>query len=55
VVVDAHNLSVPADLLPGRYDLWAGLYDLASNVRQPVTQQPARDPERVWLGSLDVR
>ena len=27
MVLDEYNLALPADLLPGRYELWAGAYD----------------------------
>jgi hypothetical protein len=36
VVVDQHLISLPADLLPGTYDLVVGMYDEDTETRLPV-------------------
>jgi hypothetical protein len=39
---DPRNLSLPADLVPGRYRLEIGLYKLANGDRLPVTEGPGK-------------
>ena len=36
VILDAHTVSLPAGLAPGRYSLVAGLYDWQSGQRVPI-------------------
>jgi hypothetical protein len=36
VIVDDHTLQVPAELAPGTYNLWVGLFDPATNERLPI-------------------
>lgn len=52
LVPDPHRLAIPAELPPGAYDLWAGLYDWETGARLPVG---GRDDGRVLLGTITVR
>ena len=55
LVHDTHTLSLPPDLPPGTYPLWAGLYEPGDNTRLPAFG-PARLPhDLVSLGTLEVR
>jgi hypothetical protein len=56
VVSDTHQLSLPAEVQPGRYHLVAGLYDAASGARLPVydsNKQPLADGA-VTLGEVQL-
>lgn len=55
IIVDRRGLSLPVDLDPGDYGLWAGMYLGETGERLAVTGsdgQPLGD--RVWLGALTV-
>jgi len=41
-VIDSYVLEVPADVLPGYYPLWVGMYDWATKDRLPVTDPQGR-------------
>ena len=46
---------MPADLAPGRYPVWIGMYDRASGARLPVTVEGELQPNGVYLaGWLEV-
>jgi hypothetical protein len=54
-VPDAHPLSLPAALPPGRYPLWAGLYRRADGVRLPAYGPEGRYAhDLIPLGTLTV-
>ena len=55
VIDDDYRLIVPADLAPGRYPVWIGMYDRASGARLPVTVEGELQPNGVYLaGWLEV-
>jgi hypothetical protein len=55
-VLDAHPLEIPADLPPGRYPLWAGLYRAADGTRLPAHGPEGRYPnDLIPLGELEIR
>jgi hypothetical protein len=55
LVPDTHPLSLPADLEPGRYRLWAGMYEheTVRNLAIVSSETPAADG-RVLLGDIEV-
>ena len=55
IVPDMHHLQLPADLEPGRYRLWAGMYehDTVRNLTILSSDTPAADG-RVELGEIEV-
>jgi hypothetical protein len=55
LVPDTHHLSLPADLEPGHYYLWAGMYEheTVRNLTVLSSQTPAADG-RVLLGEIEV-
>jgi hypothetical protein len=55
-VVDKRLISIPADVAPGKYDLWAGMYRLSDQTRLPVLApgQEVQD-DAVLLGEVEVR
>ena len=55
LVPDTHHLSLPAGLEPGRYRLWAGMYEHESirNLAVLSSETPAADG-RVLLGEIEV-
>ncbi len=55
VVYDAHNLTLPASLLPGRYRLQVGMYDAETGERLPITdtQQPGPN-DAIVLEDVEV-
>jgi hypothetical protein len=54
-IEDRYDLLIPADLAPGRYPIWIGMYDPASGSRLPVTVEGELQPNGVYLaGWLDV-
>jgi hypothetical protein len=56
LIVDRHDLVLPADLSPGRYTLLAGLYDFETLQNLVPTDEESRAlGNRVQLGSLVVR
>ena len=44
-IEDSYTLAIPADAPPGPYTLYVGLYDAATNERQPAFQDGQRLPE----------
>jgi hypothetical protein len=55
LVPDAHPLALPTDLAPGRYLLWAGMYehDTVRNLAVRSSEAPTAD-NRVLLGEIEV-
>lgn len=54
-IPDLHTLSIPAELPPGEYSLWAGLYRVSDGTRIPVQGNGAPFPNAlVPLGSIQV-
>jgi 4-amino-4-deoxy-L-arabinose transferase-like glycosyltransferase len=56
-ILDAHELSIPADAPPGDYQLEVGLYNLATLARLPASDgagQPLPD-DAALLGTIEVR
>jgi hypothetical protein len=53
-IADLHRLSLPADLPPGAYTLWAGLYEPRSGARVPVSGSEAAEDGRVPLGQVQL-
>ncbi|HET7088173.1 MAG TPA: glycosyltransferase family 39 protein [Anaerolineae bacterium] len=51
-VTQLHTLEIPASTVAGRYELWIGLYDPASNRRVPVQSDPPGD--HAVLGPIKV-
>ncbi|MEK7276492.1 MAG: hypothetical protein AAB427_04010, partial [Chloroflexota bacterium] len=45
-------LTLPADLVPGTYELAAGMYDRTTSGRLPVSQANQREPDRAMIGSI---
>jgi hypothetical protein len=56
LVPDTHRLILPVDLPPGRYVLWAGLYEFETlrNLAVAGEGRPAGG-ERVYLGEIEVK
>jgi uncharacterized membrane protein len=50
-----HRLEIPADLPPGQYQLYAGVYDRQGMVRWPAQQddRPAKD-DLIFLGTITI-
>jgi len=46
---DVYFLTLPTDLLPGRYPVWIGLYDPATGERLPVKVEGEVQPNGVYL------
>jgi hypothetical protein len=55
LVPDAHLLTLPTDLAPGRYLLWSGMYehDTVRNLTVRSSEAPTAD-NRVLLGEIEV-
>jgi hypothetical protein len=55
LVPDTHQLQLPADLEPGRYQLWAGMYEheTVRNLAILSSETPTADG-RVLLGEIEV-
>ncbi len=49
VIADHYAITIPADLPPGRYPIWIGLYNAATGERQPVTIDDQRQLNDVLL------
>lgn len=55
-LVDRHTLWLPADLPPGRYDLWTGFYRSETFERLPAAAEGVARPDgRLPMGSVVVR
>jgi len=55
VIVQAHTLSLPSDLEPGRYWLQLGMYHVQGVRRLPVLLEGAEAGNRVLLPPLEIR
>ena len=55
VVADKRSLRLPADAAPGDYTIYAGLYDLATMQRLPVTRDGEPSGDVIPLATLTVR
>ena len=55
IIPDRHTLTLPPGLSPGRYELWAGMYEPTPlrNLEIISADQPVRD-DRVLLGYLEI-
>jgi hypothetical protein len=52
---DAYELTIPADLAPGRYPVSIGLYDPISGLRVPLAVEEERQPNDAYqLGLLTI-
>lgn len=55
LILDRYDLALPADLPPGRYPVWLGLYDPADGARLPLVVDGVRQPHDAWaVGVLTV-
>jgi len=54
VIHDRHGLLLPADIEPGEYALWTGLYDGATGERLPVRLPDGSADDHILLGTLEV-
>ncbi len=52
-VIDPFSLSLPPDLPPGRYTLWAGMYRLDTLERLPVTNDTSGE-NAIKLGEVEI-
>lgn len=55
VVEHTLQLMVPANLSPGAFFVAVGLYDWQSGARLPVVQDNQREPDRAFVGAIEVR
>ena len=55
VVADERNLRLPVDAAPGDYTIYAGLYDLATMQRLPVTRDGEPSGDAIPLATVTVR
>jgi hypothetical protein len=55
IVPDRHDLALPADLKPGLYRLWAGMYDYETvrNLAVVEAETPHADG-RILLGEIEI-
>ena len=53
-VIDTHMLNLPADLPPGTYTLWTGLYNPTDGMRVPVSGPGAAADQRVAIGQVII-
>ncbi|NOZ05264.1 MAG: hypothetical protein GXP41_02775 [Chloroflexi bacterium] len=53
LVPDTHTLSLSPDLRPGKYSLWAGMYDYKSGKRLPAVGKFSAE-DRLLLGTIVV-
>jgi hypothetical protein len=54
-VTDLRSIPIPADLTPGRYGLWAGMYRLSDQTRLPIqaSGQEVQD-DAILLAEIEV-
>lgn len=52
LIADEHLLPLPANLQPGTYQLWVGMYDPASGERLISVDPPGQD--RLAIGTVTV-
>jgi hypothetical protein len=55
VVEHTLQLTVPAGLSAGTFSVAAGMYDWQSGARLPVVQDNQREPDRAFVGSIEVK
>lgn len=55
MVIDNHGLLLPADLPPGRYTLWLGLYDIADPTARLPVLTPTGQTDAFPLAEITVR
>jgi hypothetical protein len=56
IVADTHELQLPAEMMPGRYRLIAGMYEANSGQRLPALRLPDGDRKDVIaLGQVEIR
>jgi hypothetical protein len=55
VVEHTLQLTLPTVLAPGEYSVAVGLYDWQSGARLPVVQDNQREPDRAFVGSIEVK
>lgn len=55
VIEDRVLIQLPLDLVPGEYEVHAGLFDRATGERIGVTEGPATEDDRLPLGRLEIR
>lgn len=55
VIADNHGVLIPADLPPGRYQVMIGLYELFTQVRQPITLGQAIQGDRLPLQMITIK
>ena len=53
ILVQVHELTPPADLAPGRYQVELGVYDPETMQRLPVVRDGTMIADRILLGPLD--
>lgn len=54
IVIDPFTLSLPADLPPGQYTLWAGMYQLDTLTRLPVANDTSGE-NAILLGEINYQ
>jgi hypothetical protein len=55
IIIDRHRLSVPDDIAPGEYALYAGLYNAEDGTREPLTIGGALlDEDRIQVGAIVI-
>jgi Dolichyl-phosphate-mannose-protein mannosyltransferase len=55
VVEHTLQLTLPANISPGAYSVAVGMYDWRSGARLPVAQDNQREPDRAFVGSIEVK
>ena len=55
VVEHTLRLQLPADIGPGTFSVAVGMYDWQSGQRLPVVQPIPREPDRAFVGSIEVK
>jgi hypothetical protein len=54
VVIDPYTLEIPADMLPGRYQIQIGMYSEATLQRLPV-QENGDLSDHILLGEIEIQ
>jgi hypothetical protein len=49
------QLPLPGNLAPGQYAIMVGLYDWQTGARLAVTQPNQREPDRAYVGAIEVK
>ncbi len=55
LIQDMHVLFIPVDILPGRYQLYVGLYDSTTRQRLPVQQNNGQEDEQLFLLEITIQ